>query len=228
MTASEMAEKAETTPSYVYKVLSEARKPSKVERARYGRIFGHGKVFYEDWVDRRWLVGLDAVVVNPRTGMRQIGFRGRGDPCSCQIHPNGHFVIFPHTSGWRPWLVDALVERGWDDGRARLLVDCCSLTAKATEGGVKPADPSFLPKELFLETEWGAVLCRDDSPGKGVLELKLFIPKMQTYLGIPEIKKSLEVIEQGSLTVAQRQKALEAVFMMLYKLLLKKFEDEGG
>lgn len=213
----------------MWKVLSEARKPSKIERGRSGRLFGHGKLFYEDFVDRRWVADLDAVVVNGRTGMRQVWFKGCGDPCSCQIHQNGHVVIFPHSSGWRSWLADALVKAGWDDGRARLLVDNCQFTVKVAECGVKPADPSFLPKDLYLETEWGLVVCRDNSPEKGVLELKVSIPKMQSYLGIPDIKKSLELLEQGSLTMAQRLRALEALFYMLIKLLQKDqaFSREG-
>ena len=221
MTAFEIAEKVKTTANYVWKVLCESRRPSKEIRGRSGRLFGHGKIFYEDFVDRRWLTDLNAVVVNSRTGMKQIGFKGYGDPCSCQIHSNGHFVVFPHSTGWRSWLVDALVKHGWDYGRASLLVDHCQLTVKVAECGVKPADPSFLPKDLYLETEWGLVVCRDDSPEKGVLELKLSIPKMQTYLGIPDIKKSLELLEQGSLTTAQRLRALEALFYMLIKLLQK-------
>lgn len=229
MAAHEIAEKLKTTRNYVWKVLSEARKPSKVERGRSGRLFGHGMVFYEDFVDRRWLMDLNAVVVNSRTGMKQIGFKAAGDACSCQIHRNGHFVVFPHSNGWRSWLVDALVRYGWDYGRASLLVDHCQLTVKVAECGVKPADPSFLPKDLYLETEWGLVVCRDNSPEKGVLELKLSIPKMQTYLGIPDIKKSLELLEQGSLTTTQRLRALEALFYMLVKLLQKDqaFSKEG-
>ena len=42
-----------------------------------------------------WLDVLVAPVVNVRTGMKQVGFEGRGDPCSCQIHGNGHFIIWP-------------------------------------------------------------------------------------------------------------------------------------
>ncbi len=221
MTTCEIAEKLKTSSSYVWKVLSEARKPGKEIRGRRGRIFAHGKVFYEDFVDMRWLASLSAVVVNPRTGMRQIGFKGSGDPCSCQIHSNGHIVVFPRFSGWRSWLADALVKHGWDYGRARLLVDHCQLTVKVAECGIKPEDPTFLPKDLYLETEWGVVVCRDNSPEKGVLELRLFIPKMQSYLGIPEIRKSLELLEQGSLTTAQRLRALEALFYMLIKLLQK-------
>lgn len=45
MTAYDIAEKLKTTPNYVWKVLSEARKPSKVERGRSGRLFGHGNGF---------------------------------------------------------------------------------------------------------------------------------------------------------------------------------------
>ena len=48
-TASEVARKVKTTQSYVWKVLSNSRKPGKEIRGRKGRIFAHGKVYYE-WV----------------------------------------------------------------------------------------------------------------------------------------------------------------------------------
>jgi hypothetical protein len=198
-----------------------ARKQVKALRGHEGRLFAHGKVFYEDFVDPRWVRELKAVVVNLRTGMKQIGFRSDGDPCSCQVHMNGHVIIFPHLAGWRSWLTNALVKAGWDFDRAKLLVDNCQPTVKVAECGVKPADASFLPRDLYLETEWGVVVCRDDSPQKGVLELRLSIPKMQQYLGVPDIAKRLEALEKGSLTVAQRQRAMEALLYTLVQLLKK-------
>jgi hypothetical protein len=220
--ASEIAEKIKTTPSYVWKVLSEARKPSKDLRGRRDRIFAHGKAFYEWWVSRRWLATLEAPVVNSRTGLRQVGFRDRGDPCSCQIHPNGHLVIWPRCSGWRDWLVEEFSSRGWSLENARVVVDHAQLNVTIVEGGVKPRDPGFLPKDFYLETDWGVVICKDDSPEKSVLELKLSIPKMQRYLGIREVMKRLEVIEQGSITIAQRQRAIEALLYTLCKLQERK------
>ena len=77
MRAFEIAGKVHTTDSYVWKVLSEHRDRGKVERGGWGRIFGHGKVWYEWWVPRGWLDVLDAPVVNARTGMRQVGFKAR-------------------------------------------------------------------------------------------------------------------------------------------------------
>jgi len=222
MTAYEIAEKLKTTPNYVWKVLSESRKPGKEIRGRRGRLFAHGKVWYECWVVRDWLVALKAPVVNPRTGMKQVGFSSKGDPCSVQCHPNGHLVIWPRSSGWRDWLVEELSVRGWSRENARVMVDHAQLNVSVVEGGVKPGDPGFLPKDLYLETEWGVVICKDDSPEKSVLELKLSIPKMQSYLGIPDLLKRLEVIEQGSMTVAQRQRAIEALLYTLIKLLDRK------
>ena len=221
MTAFDIARKADTTVNYVYKVLSEARKPSKEVRGRRGRLFAHGKVWYEYWVPRSWLKRLEACIVNSRTGMRQVGFKSNRDPCSVQIHPNGHLVIWPRSSGWRGWLVEELSLRGWSRENSRVVVDHAQLTVSMAEGGVKPGDPGFLPKEIYLETEWGVVICKDDSPEKSVLELKLSIPKMQSYLGIPDIMKRLEGIEQGSMTVAQRQRAIEALLYTLIKLLQK-------
>jgi hypothetical protein len=218
MTALDIANKLKTSPSYVWKVLSAARKTGKEIRGRRDRIFAHGKVFYEWWVPRSWLAALEAPVINFRTGLRQVGFRSRDDPCSCQIHPNGHLVIWPRSSGWRDWLVEKFSSCGWSRENAKVVVDHAQLNVVVVEGGIKPGDPGFLPKDLYLETEWGVVLARDDSPERGVLELKISIPKMQKYLGIPEIAKRLEVIEQGSITIAQRQRAIEALLYTLCKL----------
>jgi len=102
------------------------------------------------------------------------------------------------------------------------VVDHAQLNVTVVEGGVKPRDPGFLPKDFYLETDWGVVICKDDSPEKSVLELKLSIPKMQRYLRIPEIMKRLEVIEQGSITIAQRQRAIEALLYTLCKLQERK------
>jgi hypothetical protein len=220
--ASEIAEKAKTTKNYVYKVLSESRKPSKDIRGRRGHIFAHGKIFYDWWIAKSQLASIDAPLINPITGLRQLGYKKKGDPVSCQIHPNGHLIIWPRSSSWRIWLTEELSRCGLSKENAQLIVDNAQLNVSIIEAGIKPKDPGFLPKDLYLETEWGAVLVKDDTPEKGVLELKLSIPKMQTYLGIPEIIKKLEVIEQGSITTAQRARAQEALLYMLCNRLQEK------
>src|SRR4030067_65557 len=93
------------------------------------------------------------------------------------------------------------------------------LILTVVEGGVKPGEPSFLPKDIYLETAWGVGIVRDDTPEKGVLEVKLSVPDLNRYLGLPDIKKRLEVIEQGSLTHAQSQKAIEALLISLLRVL---------
>lgn len=218
-TAFEIARRINTTRSYVWKVLSNARKPSKEIRGRNGRIFAHGKVYYEWFVMPSSFESLNAPVANFRTGMKQIGSLEQRDPCSCQIHANGHLIIWARSNGWRDWLVGALTSCGWKKELSHLVVEQARLNVSVVEGGVKPLDPSFLPKDFYFETEWGAVLVRDDTPEKGVLELKLSIPDLQRYLGLPDIKKRLEVIEQGSLTHSQSQKAIEALLISLHRLL---------
>lgn len=219
MTAKEIAEKVGTTINYVYKVLSETKEPSKNVRGRFGRIFGHGKVWYEYYVPKSWLESLDAPVVNARTGMRQIGFRSAGDLCSIQIHPNGHLIIWPNSSGWRQWLINELTARGWSRECAEVVAEHAQLNVSVLEAGVKPANPMILPKDFYLETEWGLIICRDDSPEKSTLELKISIPNMRKYLGVPEIIKRLETLEQGSITIAQRQRAIESLLYLLVKYL---------
>jgi len=230
--ASEIAQKIGTSVGYVWKVLSQARKTGKEIRGRSGRIFAHGKVFYEWWVTPSALTTLKATVINFRTGMKQIGSLKQSDPCSCQIHPNGHLIFWPHSNGWREWLSDQLTNYGWKNDLAQLITNQATLNVNVVEGGVKPGDPGFLPKDLYLETDWGVVLVRDDTPEKGVLELKLSIPDLNRYLGLPEIKKRLEVIEQGSLTHNQSHKTIEALLISLYRILERqdRFPDDkqGG
>jgi hypothetical protein len=217
--ASEIAQKVKTTISYVWKVLSEARKPSKEIRGRNGRIFAHGKVFYGWWITQNTLSMLNAPVVNPRTGMKQIGSRRWQDPCSCQIHANGHLIIWPRSLAWREWLAEELTLCGLTMEESRLIVEKSELNVAVVEGGLKPGDPGFLPKDFCLQTEWGLVVVRDDTPEKGVLEVKLSIPDMQRYLGLPEIRKRLEIIEQGSMTQAQLQRTIQALLISLTREL---------
>ncbi len=219
LSASEIAKQFKTTVGYVWKVLSNARKPSKDIRGRNGRIFAHGKVFYEWWVTPSALTNLKAPVINSRTGMKQIGSLKQSDPCSCQIHPNGHLIFWPHSNSWREWLAKELTNLGWRKDLAQLIVERATINVNVVEGGVKPGDPGFLPKDLYLEMEWGVVLVRDDTPEKGVLEVKLSVPEMQKYLGLPDIRKRLEVIEHCSITQAQSQKTIQALLISLYRVL---------
>ncbi len=220
--ALEIANKVDTTPSYVWKVLSQARKPSKDIRGRNGRIFAHGKVYYEWAVTRDSFDKLNAPIVNAKTGMKQIGSISKGDPCSCQIHSNGHLIVWSRSSDWRSWLSGQFCLFGWTQELSIFIVDQLKLSVNVMECGTKPIDPSFLPEGLHLETEWGVVIVRDNTPEKGVLELKLSVPNMQKYLGLPDIKKRLEVIEQGSLTHLQSHKTIEALLISLYRSLESK------
>jgi hypothetical protein len=214
-TALEIANKVQSSPSYVWKTLSQARKPSKGIRGRESRIFAHGKVFYEWYVMPESVSALSAPVINPKTGMKQVGSLKRRDPCSCQIHPNGHLIVWPRSSDWRKWLIQELTSFGWKENLSRFVVDQVRLNVSVVEGGVKPIDPSFLPSDLCLQTEWGLVIVRDNTPEKGVLELKISIPDMHRFLGLPEIKHRLEVIEQGSMTLNQSYKTIVALLVSL-------------
>jgi hypothetical protein len=163
--------------------------------------------------------------------MKQIGLIENNDPCSCQIHPNGHLIIWPRSIGWREWLSEKLQVFGWNRELSKLVVNQIILNVNVVEVGVKPGDPAFLPNDLFLKTDWGAVLVRDNTPEKGVLELKLSVPDLNAYLGLPEIRKKLEVIEQGSVTHAQSQKTIEALLFSLLRVLESQSKiqtDKGG
>jgi len=227
-TALEIANKIHSTPSYVWKTLSQTRKPSKDIRGRSGRIFAHGKVYYEWNVMPDSVAKLTAPVINAKTGMKQIGCIKDGDPCSCQIHSNGHLIVWPRSVGWREWLTEELTVFGWNHELAQFIVDQIRINVNVAECGVKPVDPCFLPKELSLQMDWGLVIVRDDTPENGVLELKLSIPDIKRYLGLPEIQKRLEVIEQGSLTNNQSHKTIEALLISLCRILERqnRFVDD--
>ena len=215
LSASEIAKQFKTTPSYVWKVLSNARKTSKDIRGRNGRIFAHGKVYYEWAVMPDTVALLKAPIVNNRTGMKQIGSIKEGNPCSCQVHSNGHLIVWAHYTGWQQWLFREFITFGLRQEVARFIVEQLRIGVSVAEAGLKPLDPSFLPGELSLETEWGVVIVKDNTPEKGVLEIKLSIPDMKRYLGLPEIKKRLDVIEQGSITLNQSYKAIVALLVSL-------------
>jgi hypothetical protein len=131
-------------------------------------------------------------------------------------------IVWDRDVGWRNWLINELSYCGWSHEDAQLVVDHVHLNVKVVEVGVRPRDKTMLPKDFCLETEWGVLLCRDNSPEKSVLELKLSIPRMQSYLGIPEIMKWLKAIEQGFLTVARRQRVIEALLYALCRLLRRQ------
>jgi hypothetical protein len=155
---------------------------------------------------------LQAPVINPRTGMKQIGYKGV-NPCSCQIHSNGKIVIWSHSTGWKEWLINEFIRFGWTANIARFVVEQAIIQFSSIEGGTKPIDPTFLPETLFIEAEWGVCLVKDNSPEKGVLEVRFSIPRMQHFLGLPEIRKRLAIIEQGSVTLNQAYKTVVALLL---------------
>ena len=212
ISALDVANRIDTTPSYVWKVLSQERNLGKKLRGRKGRIFAHGKSYYGWAVMPDTTALLHAPVINPRTGMKQIGFK-RINPCSCQIHPNGRIIIWPHSTGWKEWLTSEFIRLGWSSNVARFVIDQAMIQFSSIEAGTKPIDPTFLPEELFIEAEWGVAIVKDNTPEKGVLEVKFDIPKMQHFLGLPEIRKRLQVIEQGSITLNQTYKTVVALLL---------------
>ena len=213
--ASEIANKVHTTPGYVYKVRSQARTPSKDVRGRNGRIFAHGKSYYEYSIMPDTASMLKAPVINHKTGLKQIGCIKDGNPCSCQIHSNGHIIAWPHYTNWKEWLVEKFTAFGWKPQIARFVVDNLKIHILMIEGGVKPLDSSFLPNELYCRADWGLVIVKDNTPEKGVLEMNLSVPDMQSYLGLPEISKRLQVIEQGSVTLNQSYRTIVALLISL-------------
>ncbi len=223
LTALQIANHLRTSQGYVYNILSKHRRHLvSSERGRSDRLNGlnglvsaHGLCFYEDQVLPGWVEGLRAGVVNARTGMKQVGFSAAGDPVSAQFHRNGRVILFPRAMGWRDWLIDELSSRGWDRERAALLVQGLRFTVKVAEAGVKTS-AGFLPKDLLLKTCWGFMLVKDDSPSKNTLEIRLSVPDLERYLGLPEIRKELEVLTQGTMTMQQALRAL--VFLVKRQL----------
>lgn len=114
--------------------------------------------------------------------------------------------------------MEALGRARWDRARCELLVNNLRFTTVAIEAGVK-APEGFLPKDLFLKTDWGVTVVKDDSPTKNTIELKLSVPDMKQYLGLPEIRKQLEVLAQSSMTANQLIRVLATSVMALVQKL---------
>ena len=191
-----------------------ARNEGKKIRGREGRIFAHGKAYFSSKVMPDTFLMLSAPVINNKTGMKQIGYRGI-NPCSCQIHPNGNIIIWPHTTGWKEWLISQFVNYGLPQNVSKFIVEHAKIEFCTLEAGVKPLDASFLPQDFHIHADWGLTIVRDNTPEKGVLEVKFDIPNMQHFLGLPEIKKRLEVIEQGSVTLNQSYRTIVALLLKL-------------
>ena len=194
----EIAFKYKTTPAYVYNCISKHRKSNHTERwskCRSGGLSQHGLSFYEDHILPSWYDDLGVPVVNGKTGMKQIGSKGLGDPCSAQFHKSGKVIVYVHGIGWRYWLRGQLVKYGWDRDRGILLVDyglkfeVCNIEISKAKSG-----RYLLPKGFRLETNWGFVICRDNTPEKGSLEMKVSVPNMKKYLGLSEIQKNQQLI----------------------------------
>jgi hypothetical protein len=178
-------------------------------------------MFYEDQVLPAWVEALRAPVANPRTGMKQLGFLAAGDPVSAQFHRNGRVIVFPHGLDWREWLTEELVRCGWDSERAELLTRSLHFVVKTAEGGIQTHD-GYLPKDLMLKTSWGFMLVKDDSPSKNTLEVRLSIPDLERYLGLPEIRKQLEVLTHGSMTSQQLLRAALQILILVKRSLEKE------
>jgi hypothetical protein len=146
--------------------------------------------------------------------MKQIGFKSNGDPCTCQIHRGGRIIVFPHSLGWRNWLAGELACKGWDKDRAELLVQNLNYTLINAEAGVKVPE-GYLPKNLCLKTEWGVAVVKDDSPTKNTLELRLSVPDLKKFLGLPEIKHELQMLTQGTMAYNQLIRALLPLIVRL-------------
>lgn len=226
ITASEIAKIVPTSVSYVENVLSTAKQSGEVKRRREERLYAvlHGSMFYRDEVMSEWYEELEAPIVNGKTGMKQVGFKERGDPCSCQIHKNGGVVVFPHASDWREWLCDTLTKLGWDFGKSSLLVDNLVLQVVLAEGGVRIPD-GYFPESFHLETHWGVLVVRDNSPTKNMLELKLSVPDLDRYLGLPEIKMQMDLLHKGSMTNNQLLRRNTALLLQLASKLAQWRND---
>jgi hypothetical protein len=60
---------------------------------------------------------------------------------------------------------------------------------------------------------------KDDSPSKNTLEVRLSVPDLERYLGLPEIRKQLCVLTQGTMTM---QQALRALVFLVNRSLKKE------
>lgn len=212
LTAIKIARHLNTTTSYVYNVWNDG----EIQRGRINRIERsgevHGLVWFEDRITEGMYDMLEAPVLNSKTGMKQVGFKDAGDPCSCQVHRNGRAIVWPHRVGWRSWLLSEFVCRGWSKEISELVVNNLYLQASEFHGCCR-VRKGFLPENFGVETDFGVEVTKDSTPfqRKETLEMTLKIPEMKRFLGLPELRKQHDHLIQGTMTTEQVLRALVGV-----------------
>jgi hypothetical protein len=214
---------------------------TKTERQR-SKAFGvHGGWYFWEAVLPGHVarLGLPAVVVNERTGLRQIGFREAGDPCSIQLEKNGSIRIYPHVSDenvWRGWAVVRLVEAGMDYELACKVAETTKRAISRVEVPVARLSPGLankLPKEV--KTDVGVAVAIDNTPEPNTLELKVDVAGLSSAvadrLGIHEIRGALarlDVLEKGMARIDQAVHRLVDSQILLNDMIGKFIETILG
>ena len=209
--AEEIAEHFCTTRSYVWNVLSEERNRKALTSDIWRGTECHGLINY--WVETHpaWVEDLGASVVNSKTGMKQIGLKADGDPCSAQIHRNGKIVVYPHRVGWKEWLKAQLMSAGWSEDQAYLTIMNLRVHPVRVEVPVPKVGRMIKPLRE-IDSGIGVKITRDETPAKETLEVIIDIRDMQKHLRVPEIRKEL-----GTISKELKHQRLETP--LLYKRL---------
>jgi len=150
--------------------------------------------FFWSRVPREWVRGLAASVTNVRTGLKQIGFKELGSPCSAQFELNGSVRVYPYVQEqvWRPWLERELVRRGWGMDEAKAFNGQLRHSIRQVEV-VGPQLPVDVARELPPVTavpEAGVVFKVCGTPKPRTFEVGIDIRQFSTFLGLDSYREA--------------------------------------
>lgn len=173
------------------------------KRGRLGRssLYDvHGLCFFYESIPVSWVEGLDVLVVNGRSGMRQIGFKGKGDPCSVQFEKNGAVRIYVHRRIWRPWLLERLLGAGWNSDQAESLAFSKNLKPKRVEVPVRIPGIDSLAERLGFDdlvTDAGISIHLRDGSHPDAAEVVVDFNGLAGHLGIADLKRDMAAVKAG-------------------------------
>jgi len=197
MCRAQFIERIQGKRSGIYRLVTQDRNRSRVSLDDFVVAVpyheGPYKFFWAS-VPREWVRRLGASVTNQRTGLKQVGFKELGSPCSAQLERNGSVRVYPYVQEqvWRPWLERELVRRGWGMDEARAFNAQLRHSIRQVEV-VGPQLPVDMARELPPVTavpEAGVVFKVCGTPKPRTFEVGLDIRQFSQFLGLDSYREA--------------------------------------